>query len=64
MPSIGKRCHELRITDSDGIWRIVYKIDEDAIVILEVFSKKTAKTPKSVLDTCKRRIQGYDDETS
>jgi len=64
MPSIGRRCHELRITDSDGIWRIVYRNDDDAILILDVFSKKTPKTPKSVIDTCKQRIRGYDNETS
>lgn len=63
MPTIGKRCHELRITDSNVIWRIVYRIDEDAIVILEVFEKKTSKTPKSVIDTCKDRLRDYDHET-
>ncbi len=31
MPSIGKRCHELRIVDEDSIWRVVYRIDDDAI---------------------------------
>ena len=31
MPSIGPHCHELRITDKDKIWRIVYRIDSDAI---------------------------------
>src|SRR5258705_4373638 len=36
MPSIGTRCHELRIQDQDKSWRIVYRIDTDAIVILEV----------------------------
>ena len=40
MPSIGKRCHELRINHMDKTWRIVYHIDEDAIVILEVFANK------------------------
>jgi len=64
MPRIGKRCYELRITDSDGTWRIVCRTDEDAILILEVFSKKTAKTPKSVIDTCKQRIRRYDNEAS
>lgn len=64
MPSIGRRCHELRITDTNSIWRIVYRIDEDAIVILEVFNKKTSKTPKSVIDVCKDRLRDYDDETS
>ena len=41
MPSIGRRCHEVRVSDEKVSWRIVYRIDEDAIVILEVFSKKT-----------------------
>jgi phage-related protein len=60
MPSIGRRCHELRITDADVIWRIVYRIDPDAIIIGEVFKKKTQETPKSVIDTCKARFQQYD----
>jgi len=63
MPSIGARCHELRITDEDSIWRIMYRIDTDAIVILEVFKKKSAKTPKRVLDVCKLRLKVYDRET-
>jgi phage-related protein len=40
MPSIGSRCHELRIDDRDKTWRVVYRIDNDAIVILEVFEKR------------------------
>jgi phage-related protein len=60
MPSIGVRCHELRIGDENKKWRIVYRIDEDAIVILEVFEKKTQKTPKDVIDNCKRRIRLYE----
>lgn len=62
MPSIGPRCHELRINDRNATWRIVYRIDPDAIVILEVFRKTTAKTPLSVIATCKRRLRMYDDE--
>ena len=60
MPSIGRRCHELRIPDDRVSWRIVYRIDDDAIVILEVFSKKTGKTPKSVIEICKVRLREYD----
>lgn len=41
MPAIGRRCHELRIVDADATWRIVYRIDADAIVVVEVFAKKT-----------------------
>ena len=62
MPSIGARCHELRINDRNVTWRIVHRVDPDAIVILEVFRKSTAKTPVPVIDTCKRRLRMYDDE--
>ena len=60
LPSIGPRCHELRINDERATWRIVYRIDSDAIVILEVFSKKTRTTPKSIIEVCKKRLKGYD----
>ena len=33
MPSIGKCCHELRINDKNKTWRIIYRIDPDAIII-------------------------------
>ena len=61
MPVIGPRCHELRIADSDKTWRIMYRVDPDAIVIAEVFQKKTRTTPKAVIDTCKARFRMYDD---
>lgn len=60
MSAIGARCHELRIIDSNKIWRIIYRIDRDAIVIADVFEKKTQKTPKRVIDACKRRLRDYD----
>lgn len=59
MPSVGKRCHELRIVDRDNTWRIMYHVDNDAIVILEVFAKKTRATPKSVIENCKLRLRRY-----
>ena len=62
MPSIGSRCHELRINDENGTWRIIYRLDPDAVVILEVFSKKTAQTPANVIENCKRRLKEYDDD--
>lgn len=62
MPLIGARCHELRINDQNMSWRIVYRIDADAIVLLEVFNKKISKTPKRIIDLCKKRIKDYDFE--
>jgi phage-related protein len=62
MPSIGKNCHELRISDENSNWRIIYRIDIDAIIILEVFNKKTQQTSKKIIDVCKKRIKEYDNE--
>ena len=60
MPSIGNRCHELRINDENKTWRIVYRIDEDAIVVLDVFAKKTNKIPDAVIKRCQKRLRQYD----
>jgi len=63
MPSIGPRCHELRVRDANQNWRIVHRVDDDAIVIADVFRKTTRQTPKRVIDTCKRRMVLYDNTT-
>jgi phage-related protein len=60
MSSIGARCHELRINDADTTWRLIYRVDPDAIVIAEVFVKKTEKTPREVMQACKKRLKEYD----
>jgi len=60
MPVVGPRCHELRVRDAGADWRIMYRLDFDAVVILEVFSKKTRATPKTVIDACIRRVREYD----
>lgn len=60
MLQIGPRCRELRINDKGSTWRIVLRIDDDAILILEVSSKKTRKTPQTVIDMCKSRLKRYD----
>lgn len=63
MPSIGARCHELRVPDGPRDWRIVYRIDDDAIVIADVFAKTSQKTPKQVIATCRARFALYDRTT-
>jgi phage-related protein len=63
MPSIGKRCHELRIQDQKEIWRIIYRTDSDAIVIGNVFKKKTQTTPTRVIEKCQTRMRRYDEVT-
>lgn len=60
MPSIGLRCQELRIGDGPIDWRVFYRIDPDAILVLEGFKKQTQTTPKTVIDRCKHRLAEYD----
>ena len=63
MPSIGKHCHELRISEENKEWRIIYRIDDDAILILDVFRKTTRTTPKDTIKACQKRLRNYDEDT-
>ena len=60
MPSIGPRCLELRITDETVIWRILCRIDSDAVIVIRSFAKKTEKTPLDEIALCKKRLATYD----
>ena len=59
MPVIGAACHELRIPDATRTWRILYHLDAEAVVILDVFAKTSRTTPKTVIDTCTKRLRQY-----
>jgi len=61
MPSIGPGCWELRVRDADHSWRIFYRADADAVVVLAVHDKKTERALRSVLETCRARLRRYDD---
>lgn len=61
MPSLGRRCLELRVVDQARAWRILVRVDPDAIIIAGVFQKKTQKTPQHWIDICRRRLRDYDD---
>ncbi len=59
MPQIGSRCHELRVRAEDTNWRIIYRIDDRAILVVDIFRKKTATTSKRVIEACKKRLRAY-----
>ena len=63
MSVIGPRCHELRIPDEDTSWRIVYCLDPDAVVILDVFEKRTRSTPFHVIHVCRLRLKRHEEES-
>jgi phage-related protein len=60
MSSIARRCMELRIQDDEQTWRVICRVDPDAVIIAEVFSKKTEQTPQPVIETVRRRLREYD----
>jgi phage-related protein len=60
MPVVGARCHELRVQDKDRTWRIVYRVDSDAVIILEVFPKTSQTTPSQVVEVSQQRLRRYD----
>ena len=55
MSTIASGVQEVRISDSDGIFRIVYIAKfEEAIYALHAFQKKTQKTNKSDIEAAKK----------
>jgi phage-related protein len=60
MTHIAPRVAELRIRDESHNWRIIYRTDDTAILVAEIFDKKTPTTPKGVLESCKARLRRYD----
>lgn len=61
LPIVGPRCGALRVRDAEHNWRIMYRVDTDAILILEVYSKKTQRIPNEVIDRCQKRLKQYDE---
>jgi phage-related protein len=61
LPSLGSRCHELRVNDADLTWRIIHRIDPDVVLVAAVFPKKTRRIPQRILETCRGRFALYDE---
>lgn len=60
LPNVGVRCGALRVRDSEHHWRIMYRADPDAILVLDVYAKKTRKIPDEVIKRCQVRLKRYD----
>lgn len=48
------------MVDAETSWRILYRVDADAEVILAVFRKTTPATPTRILDEARRRLAAYE----
>lgn len=60
LPVVGPGCGSLRVRDGGHNWRIVYRLDADAVIVLEVYAKKTARIPQEIIGRCRRRLRDYD----
>jgi phage-related protein len=60
LPDVGPRCGALRVRDAEHNWRIMYRLDADAVLVLEIYAKKTQRIPDEVIDVCRRRLKQYD----
>ena len=60
LPSVGPRCGALRARDAEHNWRIMYRVDADAVVVVDVYAKKTRRIPEEVIARCKERLKRYD----
>jgi phage-related protein len=62
MPGIDRGAAELRVSDNVGHveWRVIYRVDSDAIVVAALFKKKTQATPKSAIELAQDRLRRYD----
>jgi phage-related protein len=60
MPSIGPRCHELRVQDERVSWRVICRVDHDAVLVVDVFVKASSATPHRIIKASKQRLKMFD----
>ena len=60
LPIVGPRCGAIRVRDGAHNWRIMYRLDADAVLVVDVYAKKTRTIPDEVVDRCKKRLRDYD----
>lgn len=58
MPAIGQGVVEIRLKDSQGIYRVIYTAKfADKVYVLHAFTKKTQKTSQADIQLAKTRLK-------
>jgi phage-related protein len=58
LKTVGRGVWELKITDAEGQFRVVYVVKRnDRIYVLHVFQKKTQQTPQRDIDLARARLK-------
>lgn len=62
LPDVGARVVELRIRDAgaQATWRIVCRIDADAVIVAHWFDKNDNKMPRREIAAVQSRLARYD----
>ncbi|WP_424949466.1 type II toxin-antitoxin system RelE/ParE family toxin [Deinococcus sp.] len=53
---------EVRTTSGDGIARVMFTVQDNRMILLHSFIKKSQKTPKNELDTARKRLKRLEEE--
>lgn len=56
--SLGRGLWEVRSTITDGIARVIFYVEDDRMVLLHGFVKKTQKTPDREIKLALKRMKG------
>lgn len=57
LAAVGRGVEEIRITDENGAYRVIYVARRaEAVYVLHAFQKKSQATPKKEIDTARRRF--------
>lgn len=57
IPTIAAGAYELRVKDTDGIYRIFYYLKSaEGILVFHAFAKKTQTTPQNEIETTRKRL--------
>jgi len=58
---MGDHMFEVRINIPNGIARVLFAVNNLAMILLHGFIKKTDQTPKKELDTARKRLKNLED---
>ena len=57
MPAVGKGVEEIRVTEENGAFRVIYLARRpEAVYVLHAFQKKTQATSRKDRETARKRL--------
>ena len=56
----GRSCYELRVRDAGVNWRLVYRVDDDAIVVAGLFRKTSWAATGQLIEVSRSRLAQHD----